>query len=219
MYIKKAASVFILLALLGGSPTAHAISLGEYGITLTSNGFVDSASGLAWLSADLTFGTSDVVDNYIDQGWRIATRNELANLLDRNAEVWYDIGSSSELYYDEFLIMLGVLGIPPNTEFQSAWMCRGYTSTVEHCGSTDGMYFEQPTIFVEPDFDNGDLFGPATSLLTYSYITEAYLYGTFSSDCEICTGSTMLVRAVPLPAGIWGFIAALAVLRSLRKSR
>ncbi len=54
-----------------------------------------------------------------------------------------DLGISSSLYYDELLILLGLLGIPPNTEFQSAWLYRGY-----NCDVTQGPYFEQPSIFV-----------------------------------------------------------------------
>ncbi len=76
--------IAILLAM-GVGHSSMAVTLEDYGVEITSSGLVDKTNGLRWLDADLTMGTSATVNGLLENGWRIATGNELSYLLTRNS--------------------------------------------------------------------------------------------------------------------------------------
>ena len=211
---------FLMLA--HGTSTL-AVTLEEYGVEIASSGLVDMTNGLRWLDADLTLGTSATVNGLLENGWRIATGNELHYLLTRNTfnnDNPPDPGEpDNPLTFSDFLSITNALGMSTNgldDAFDQPWGCLWIYGDSVLCQTTTNWAFTQYAIAAESAFPG--LGTPGVDVDIFHYITEVPLYGNFEIGvCDTCTGRALLVRNVPLPAGIWLLMSALVALHFTRK--
>ncbi len=194
-----------------GSGSANALTLDEYGITLTDDGLLDNHTGLQWLDAAATEGTTANLDPLFANGWRLATEQEMVFLLLRIPNSVGDTAISM-LNFDDYLVMLDALSIPhllSGSGDSDAWLCRADGGDTSHCNSSNGVAFVSFFLSVEPapGFSGGS--DSLTHVTFIPFISEAFLYGTFDTECLDCIGRSLLVRTVPLPASLWLIIGAL----------
>lgn len=219
--IYNALIVLMASALLCSAP-AQAISLEEYGVTLTGTGLVDQVSGLRWLDSSLTFGLQSALDPYLADGWRIATEYDVAFLLTHSDDLdplYPGFSGNVPLQYAEFVALTQALGIQANGDVGSQpWMCRVYSADISNCYERTGSAFVSFGTDSFVDTDNSDMDGFTTYLNFYLYITEVSLYGDLDGPCPDCLGRTLLVRAIPLPAALWMLLPALGWLGWLKRS-
>ena len=214
----------VLSIALAFSYPAEAITLDEYGVTLVGNGLVDSESGLHWLDPALTEGTTGNLDKFFSDGWRLATEQELFFLLTR-IEIIPPTPpgdhTSSALNFDDYLIMLDALSIPmPGSGSGDSvpWLCRVFGNDKSHCGNSTGTVFVSFFLSADPVLGFPGAPDAMTEVTFITFISEAYLYGTFDTECLDCIGRSLLVRAVPLPAAFWLLLSALGTVTNLRRS-
>lgn len=197
-------------------PTSWAVTLEEYGVTLTGNGLVDHVSGLRWLDSSLTQGGYDELQVLLEAGWRIASEEELFFLMTR-AEFAFS-SSFTELGSDGLLQIADRLSFEYglDAEFSGPWVCRGYSNPAQFCSSLNapGSIAGLGGQFVF-DLGNPSALGIPVSMIVY--ITEVPIYGSlacYENPSEPCIGEgrALLVRPVPIPAALTLFIGALATI-------
>lgn len=201
-----------------------AVTLEEYGVEITSSGVVDTTTGLKWLSADLTLGTPDAIDELLNEGWRIPGFDEAFYLLTRMAVdptmAGYGDPIVIPLVFDDFTTITSALGIGTdgfNSGSGEPWLCgRLYESA--DCQVTTNWVFTPFTIVAEPEYPDLGFLGDTYFWYSY-YITDVPIYSNYEIGvCDTCVGRVLLVRNVPLPAGIWLLLSALAAMQFLRGS-
>lgn len=198
-------AVFALL-LLQFSHNAYAISLAEYGVTITDTGLVDHVSGLRWLDSDISDGGLGELQQLLDQGWRIASEGELLELLAR-APFGFSGNVVSQLGIDGINQIAESLSFSFGATFGGPWVCRTAFYPVESCLNTDALGGQ---FLLEAEELAND-----TTLLIYAfYISEVPIYGAFDCDFIECSylGRSLMVRAVPVPPAGWLLLAGLVSL-------
>lgn len=197
-------TAFIILL---NSVSAKAITLEEYGIEITSTGFVDTTTGLRWLDSDLTLGTNATIDSLIDDGWRIASVFQLVNLFYRGNGP-DPSGPDNPLSLTDFLILTDALGLTRDGTFNhndNPWACMRSGPV---CQNTNLASFTPVLFTAEEAFPGSGL--PGVETYIGIYLPEKPLYGDIlGHPCDSCIGRTLLVRNVPIPAGLWLLLSAL----------
>ncbi len=193
-----------LLMLVACSPrVSNAITLDEYGITITETGLIDSATGLRWLDSQLTDGGLDELQDWLDAGWRIATYSEFLYLVTRQEEgfVGFHTALLEEADYGQ---IADSLSFELNEFFSGPWLCAGGDDPDGLCSSTGsfGGQFEMDLLLDDQD-----------ELIIYltRYISFVPMYGSIDCGFIPCSyeGRSLLVRPVPLPPAVLLMIGAL----------
>ena len=192
---------------------SKALSLSEYGITLTSTGLIDHVSGLRWLDSSLTDGDLDDLQLRLDEGWRIASEEEFYFLVTRQMSA-FGGSAVSALGIDGMNQLAARLSFTPNQEPSGPWLCRDYGDPEQYCQSTGSLGGN----FV---LNLTDLADDTTLVQMLVFISEVPIYGGLDCGVDVdCVyeGRSLMVRAVPLPAAGWLFLSALASLTVRRRS-
>ncbi len=207
--------IAILLAM-GIGQSSMAVTLEEYGVEITSSGLVDTTNGLRWLDSDLTLGTTATIDSFLANGWRIATGHEIDYLFRRDGPS--PDGSDNPLLISDFLVLASALGIPVNGSGNPAttpWACSPIYGDGAFCQSTSNFAFTPYLLTAQSAFPGPG--APGVDLAFQIYLTDVPMFGDFESGvCDECVGRALLVRNVPLPAGLWLLLSALGAQRMFR---
>lgn len=196
---------------------SSAVTLEEYGVQITSSGLVDTTNGLRWLSADLTLGTITTLDSYLENGWRIATANEASYLLTRvtidNSPGRLSGDVDNPLAFEDFLAITNALGLSTNSfdnAYNQPWLCMSIYGDSPYCQTPGNWAFTPLILEASAAFPGTGI--PGTTIKMHQYLTEVPIYGNFETGvCDTCIGRTLLVRNVPLPAGLWLLMSALVL--------
>lgn len=188
-------AALMLLFLL--SQVSYALTLDEYGISLSGNGLVDHVSGLQWLDSGLTQGGLDELQFRLDDGWRIASEEDLYFLITRQQA---EFGGTGQLQLNiaDFMQLMAQLSIdssPDGSVYSGPWVCRAFGDPQAACASTNALGGK---FIIELAADQNPVL-----VSMFVYISEVPIYGSIDcfDDPDLCDymGRSLLVRAVPLP--------------------
>lgn len=206
------------------SLSANATVISHYGYSYDTSGNIVTGGGLQWLRWDATVGQSaeSALATYAPQGWRMATYDEVAALLnvfieDRVSASTFTFGSDPygweevKFHSNEqqlptaFLEMFGdtyaadglIMGTPGTlfNQYQAAFAMYGELNPAVPLYDFVAVFDK----FYDP-YDLTGVSGGAARLLGSRYQPDQSYQGV----------GIALVRAVPLPAAGWLFASALA---------